>query len=55
MGYPNELPEVVAFLGQNAARMRHFISDSFSLGDFGRAIDRARSPHSAKVMVCLDR
>lgn len=53
VAYPDELGEVVAFLGANAEHMRGYISDEFGLDDIDRAVARARQPDSGKVMVRL--
>ncbi len=51
VAYPDELGEVVEFLGNHAEQMRDYISDEFALTDFEAAIRRAREPSSAKIMV----
>lgn len=51
VAYPTELGDVVEFLGTNAARMEHYISDHYPLGEFDAAVARARRPDAAKVMV----
>jgi len=51
IGYPDELEEVVAFLGENRARMADYISDYYPLEAFESAVAKARDPASAKVMV----
>jgi threonine dehydrogenase-like Zn-dependent dehydrogenase len=54
LAYPDELGDVVTFLGANAARMQDYISDQFPLADFDAAVARAREADAAKVMIRMD-
>lgn len=51
MGYPTEMPEVVAALPRLQDRLRPMISHHFPLGRITEALEAARDPASAKVMV----
>ena len=51
MGYPTEMPEVVAALPRLQDRLRPMISHHFPLDRITEALDAARDPSSAKVMV----
>ena len=51
MGYPTEMPEVVAALPRLQERVRPFISHHFPLDKITAALDSARDPSSAKLMV----
>lgn len=53
LAYPDELADVVAFLGANVERMRDYISDTYELADIDAAITRSRQPDAAKVMVAM--
>jgi len=51
MGYPTEMPEVVAALPRLQQQLGPKISHRFDLDDINAALDAARDPSSAKVMV----
>ena len=55
VAYPTELPEVVAFLADNADRMRDFIGATYDLEDFEHAVAHARDSSAGKVMVRVRR
>ncbi len=54
MGYPTEMPEVIAALPRLQERLVPMISHRFGLDDVVAALDAARDPASAKVMVDID-
>jgi len=54
MGYPNELPDVVAALPRLQHKLRSFISHRFPFAKALEAISVAGTPTSAKVMVEFD-
>ncbi len=51
MGYPDEMPEVLAALPRIADKAGSMISHRFGLGEVISALDVARTPASAKVMI----
>ncbi len=51
MGYPTEMPEVVAALPRLQERAAPLISHRFAFDDMIEALDVARTPASAKVMI----
>jgi hypothetical protein len=51
MGYPTEMPEVVAALPRLQDRLGPMNSHHFELDEIVAALDAARDPASAKVMV----
>ena len=51
MGYPTEMPEVIAALPRLQTQLKPMISHHFPLEQIIDALDTARSPASAKVMV----
>ena len=51
MGYPTEMPEVVAALPRLKDKLLPLISHHFPLGRVVEALDTARDPASAKVMI----
>ncbi|NND66773.1 MAG: alcohol dehydrogenase catalytic domain-containing protein [Halioglobus sp.] len=51
MGYPDEMPEVLAALPRIADKAESMISHHFGLDEVIAALDVARSPASAKVMI----
>lgn len=53
LAYPDELRDVVAFLGDHAELMQDYISDHYELGEIDAAIARAGRPDAAKVMVTM--
>jgi len=54
MGYPDEMPEVVATLPSVKDQLAPMISHHFPLDRVIEALDVARSPASAKVMIDID-
>ena len=51
MGYPTEMPVVVAALPRLAAKLSALISHSFAFDDIMEGLRVAGTPQSAKVMV----
>lgn len=51
MGYPSEMPEVVAALPRLSAKLAGLISHSFAFDDIMEGLRVAGTPQSAKVMV----
>ena len=51
IGSPTEFPEVIAMLAEHGEKARLLISHRMSFGDIMAALDAARSPESAKVVV----
>ncbi|MEI9984745.1 MAG: zinc-binding dehydrogenase [Aliidongia sp.] len=55
VGYPTELPEVLAVLAQaTAAEIAPYVTHRFPFDQFAEAFETARQPSSAKVMVLFD-
>jgi threonine dehydrogenase-like Zn-dependent dehydrogenase len=51
MGYPTEMPEVVSALPRLQEKLTPMISHHFPLDQVLAALDAARDPASAKVMI----
>jgi threonine dehydrogenase-like Zn-dependent dehydrogenase len=54
IGYPDEFPEVIATLSEIGDEARGLISHRFAFDQIFEALDVARTPASAKVMVHFD-
>lgn len=54
MGYPTEVPEVVAALPRLKDKLKTLISHHYSLDQVVEALDVARTPNSAKVMIDIN-
>jgi threonine dehydrogenase-like Zn-dependent dehydrogenase len=51
IGSPTEFPEVIAMLAERGDEARRLISHRVAFDDIMAALDAARSPESAKVMI----
>lgn len=54
VGYPDELPDVIAALAESGDALAHYISDRFRFDDFESAFEAARNRDSGKVMILFD-
>lgn len=54
VGYPTEMPEVVASMPRLKGTLRKMISHYYPLDDVIAALDMAKKPNSAKVMVTVN-